>query len=141
MIRCRPSTLTAWLPALVLGLGGLALVGCGADDASTADAPATSAAAADDHGGATAVELEPAYPEEVSPEGLTAEDVRQQEMPHGHDDADHAHDDADHVHDAEGHAHDDEGGAAHAHDDEGEDHAHDDRGEDHGDHDGGGHAH
>lgn len=118
--RVRPSlpnTLTAWLAAAALGLCGFTLVGCGADDAATAEPPAASAEAAEaDAADSRDVEFEPAYPEEVSQEGLAAEDVRQQETPHGH------------------------GSEAHAHDDEGA-HAHDDEGEDHHDHDDGDHAH
>lgn len=119
--RHRPSpprTLTPWLAAVALGLAGVALAGCGADDGAGADAPAASAVEATGD-----VEFEPAFPEEVSSEGLTTEDVRQQEAAHGHGD--------------EAHAHDDEGDA-HAHDDE--DHAHDGEEEDH-DHGEDGHAH
>lgn len=127
--RDRPSlprNLTAWLAAVVLGLAGVALAGCGGDDGASAEAPAKSAEAAD----AGDIEFEPAYPDEVSPEGLTAEDVRQQETPHRHGGEAHAHED-----EGEDHAHDE--GGAHAHD---EDHVHD-GGEDQHDHDEDGHAH
>lgn len=100
----RASSLTAWLAAMALGLGGFALAGCGADNVPTAEAPAAEAAA-------DGVEVEAAYPEEVSGEGPTAEDARQQEMPHAHDDG-------------EAHAHDDEGEDDHHHDDDDGGHTH-----------------
>jgi hypothetical protein len=109
--RVRPAladTLTAWLAAAALGLGGFALVGCGADDAATADPPAASTEAGEsDAADSGAVAFEPAYPEEVSSEGLAAEDVRQQEMPHSHGSDAHAHDDGEdhHDHDDGDHAH------------------------------------
>lgn len=56
------------------------------------------------------VRFEPAYPEEVSSEGLTAEDVAQQEAGHSHSgDGVHAHEEAGHSHEEveDHHEHDD----------------------------------
>ena len=78
---------------------------------------------------AGATTYEPAYPAEVSAEGLTEEDIAQQEATHSHGDGEeHAHgDEGDHAH-GEGDEHAHEGGEEHAHDDagdHGEDHEHD----------------
>ena len=86
----------------------LTFVACGAATTPEAEEAATETAPA----GATdaAVAYEPAYPDEVSDEGLSEEDVEQQEGEHTHGD-----------------------GETHSHDDEGE-HGHDDGDHDDGDH-------
>lgn len=76
---------------------------------------------------ATDVAYEPAYPAEVSPEGLSAEDTAQQTAAHTHGDGEpHVHGDGeDHTHgDGEAHTHGDD--EAHVHDGEGNhgDHEH-----------------
>lgn len=103
----RISTLAAWLAALVLGAGAFALAGCGADDAGTTEEPAAAESAAVDGDAVTTdVAFEPAYPEEVSGEGITAEDASQQEM-HSHGGEEHVHEEEeeDHDHDDGGHTH------------------------------------
>ena len=102
---CTPA-LGAWLAVAALALGGLALAGCGADDAATAEAPAAEAEEAAGGAPADDVDYEPAYPEEVSGEGLTTEDVSQQEG-HGHGAGEHARDEGEegHDHDEDGHDH------------------------------------
>ncbi len=52
------------------------------------------------------VAYEPAYPADVSSEGLSEEDVAQQEADHSHDGGEHSHDGGDHTHDEDdGHQH------------------------------------
>lgn len=85
------------------------------DSPENADAEASDAEAAD----AETIEFEPAYPADVSTEGLSSEDVDQQKKEHSHDEGDdHSHDDGSHAHDDGSHSHDDGN-----HDEEG---AHDD---------------
>lgn len=82
---------TQALTIAALVLLSLGVIGCG-DKATTADAPAaaTDTAAAT---GTGAVAYEPAYPEEVSTETLSAVDTAQQQT-HTHADGKaHAHDD------------------------------------------------
>jgi hypothetical protein len=74
----RPAVLTS---ALLLAL---ATVACG-DGHDHAHEPAAATAAAQPSPTTGAVTFEPAYPAEVSPEGLTEQDVTQQETPHSHD--------------------------------------------------------
>lgn len=94
------------LVAVILLAGALAA--CAGEPASpatdTSDAPSQGAGAAEE----PEVEYEPAFPEEVSSEGLSEADAAQQET-HGHDDGtththgdedadDHGHDDGPHSH-------------------------------------------
>jgi hypothetical protein len=73
---------------------------------------------------ASEVTYEPAYPTEVSEEGLDEEDVTQQTTTHSHGGAEHSHGDGEHSHEDEEHAHDE---GEHAHDEEAthDDHRHD----------------
>lgn len=93
-------------------LAATLLAGCAGDEA--ANAP--DAAGADSPAAAESVEYEPAFPEEVSSEGLTESDSAQQET-HTHADGEtHSH--------AEGEEHEHDGSEGeHAHDG-GEDHEH-----------------
>lgn len=92
--------------------------GCGGGDTS-AEKPAETAspggAAADDATSAQ-VTYEPAYPAEVSEEGLSEEDVAQQRQEHSHEDGE------ERSHEGEEHGHED-GGHTHG-EDEGDDHDH-----------------
>lgn len=103
----------AVLAILILLANGL--VACGgdrpaSDDAESARAAATAPDAAETASG-EGVTYEPAFPEEVSSEGLSEQDVAQQEAGHGH---------------SEGADHDtDHGDVGHSHR-EGADHDHDD---------------
>ena len=120
----------------------LALTACApAEDAPSTQnpTPTSKSAAADtaDNPAEEEVTYEPAFPEDVSDEALSGEDIEQQHG-HSHDDDEHGHehgegghshgDEHDGEHGDDGHSHDDEHG--HDHD---EDHDHDD-GADH-DHD------
>lgn len=95
---------------LALVLAAFLAVGCGgADSADSADAPAEPAAPADE------TTYVPAYPEEVSDEGLSEADAAQQETLHTHADGEaHDHEEGDH----EEHGHEE---GRH----EGDDHEHD----------------
>lgn len=113
-------TVSTLFACTLLALLGLA---CG-QPASDAPAPSTEeppAAAAD---GAEApagdeVTFEPAYPTDVSTEGLDDDDTAQQQShshgsdTHSHDDGEHSHDDGDHSHGEDEHSHGD--GDEHAH--------------------------
>lgn len=97
---------TCLLSILLLFLG---LTACGAppettgEPASAADTPPP--AVSDE----AAVTYEPAYPEDVSQEGLTDADTTQQET-HGHDDGtEHSHAEGDHSHDDEAEQNHDDG--------------------------------
>ncbi len=97
--------------AFALTLLALSTVACGGGpgEESPSSAPADAAEAA------TEVEYEPAYPEEVSDEGLSEEDVRHQAT-HDHGEGEeHAHgDDEGHMQDDdEGHMHDEHGDDGH----------------------------
>lgn len=71
---------------------GLAFGACGAGERGGDRQPATAAEeAASAPGAADAVEYEPAYPEEVSGEGLSEEDEAQQAVTHTHDGETHSH--------------------------------------------------
>ena len=101
----------------------LALIACqGSGDAPVPSAdPAPATSAPEDE-----VTYVPAYPEDVSDEGLSDEDVAQQEA-HSHGEEEHSHGEEDHSHNEEDHSHDEEdhghGEGEHSHG-EGEDHDH-----------------
>lgn len=87
-----PVTTLRILTATTVALLALAAGACGAGDPAGDPPPANAveeAAAAP--GAAEAVEYEPAYPEEVSGEGLTEEDEAQQAVTHTHDGEAHTH--------------------------------------------------
>ena len=91
--------------ALLLPLGA-----CGGDTAEpSAEEPAAGAAAETSPAPAAGeVEYEPAYPEEVSAEGLAESDAAQQEEAHAHGDETHVHEgagDEEHDHGDGGHSH------------------------------------
>lgn len=97
------SSLVSRLAAFAVVLGVLAFAGCAADETDSAPEP---------DAGATAVEYEAAYPEDVSGEDLTAEDAGQQEAAHSHGGETHVHDgDEDHAHDGD----EDHGPDGHSH--------------------------
>ena len=87
----------------------------------TAEVQAPPAGAGENHDETT---YEPAYPDDVSSEGLTDSDTGQQEASHSHSDGDeHTHEDGGtHSHD-EGDEHSHDEGDEHSHD-EGDEHSH-----------------
>jgi len=104
-----PDVLVRCLAALALAALTVAPAACGAGDLEDDPQPAAAEAAASAENGPSGsqpVDYEPAYPEAVSGEELTEEDVAQQAAPHSH------------------------GGEAHTHA-EGEDPEHGDGGHDH----------
>jgi hypothetical protein len=107
-------------PILALALGASA---CQSADTDAATPPDASAATSSTATTEPEVEYEPAYPGEVSSEGLTEGDVAQQETTHSHGGEEHSHDDGDeHAHD-DGDEHEDDDGSH----DHGEDGKHDAR--------------
>jgi hypothetical protein len=107
--RPQPRTDSISLAFLAaLALGALLALGCSAP-AGSEQAPSEAAGTDTD-----AVAYEPAFPEEVSAEPLTDDDVQQQESAHGDDHAhgedSHTHEkgtdeDSDHEHSDGGHSH------------------------------------
>lgn len=98
--RRRPKPLAATCFLLLPMLLTLTFATCGGTTTPEAEEAATETAPA----GATdaAVAYEPAYPDEVSDEGLSEEDVEQQAGEHAHaDEEDHEHDGDDHEDDGE----------------------------------------
>lgn len=84
-----------------------------AEEPAAAEAPATAGEATADSPAAD-VSYEPAYPADVSEEGLSEEDAAQQQTTHAHGGEEHSHAEED------GHAHG-EGEGEHSHDDGGHD--------------------
>lgn len=85
----RPPRILRGLERLAFTLlVGLAAGACGAGD-PTAEPPSSAAPEGE------AVQFEPAYPEEVSGEGLSAEDEAQQAVTHSHGGEAHTHEDGD----------------------------------------------
>jgi hypothetical protein len=87
MKRVRLFHPAIFVPALLLGAG---ILGCArtepaAVEKKTAAPPAQPAPAESE------VQFEPAYPTEVSAEGLTEKDVTQQKTPHAEEEKDHGH--------------------------------------------------
>lgn len=96
-------------PLLLLSVSALAVISLAcqqpaSDEAATDPSTRTDTTTASQPD----VEYEPAYPSEVSSEGLSEGDVAQQETTHSHDDDEHSHEGA------EMHSHDD--GEAQSHD-------------------------
>lgn len=87
-----------------LAIAALLTAGCRQDapaGSPSAEPATTEAPAADAEASSTPSEqvaYEPAYPAEVSAEGLGEQDVAQQEAGHSHDGEEHSHDDGDHSH-------------------------------------------
>lgn len=97
-----------------------------AQEAAAAEAAASSRPTPEEP--AESVTYEPAYPSDVSAEGLSDEDTAQQEASHAHGGEEHTHGGEEHAHADGDHAHDD---GEHSHGDE--EHAHGD-GHDNHDH-------
>lgn len=88
-------------PTVLLAAAVILLVACGGGEPAAREPEP-------ENGGA--VTYEPAYPEEVSAEGLSDEDAAQQENAHDHDGG------AGHEHGEGAHSHDGEAGDDHGHD-------------------------
>jgi hypothetical protein len=72
--------------SLLVALSIVVVIGaCGRDEAPPAAGETGAAAAAAPSPTPTGVAFEPAYPADVSKEGLSQQDVTQQETPHSHD--------------------------------------------------------
>lgn len=94
--------------AAALALGVLCLGACGGDTVEpAAEGPAAEAEVDTPASAATdGVEYEPAYPEEVSAEGLAESDAAQQEEAHSHGDETHTHEgEEEQPHEDDGHSH------------------------------------
>lgn len=108
----RYSTLSLLAFAAALTLGLWACGGQPSTPETETSAPAPDSTEGDSSTGAAT--YEPAYPQEVSEEGLSEADVSQQEAAHDHgdDEDEHSHDHGD----GEGeHSHGDENGQSHEH--------------------------
>lgn len=114
-------TRSPWAVAFVVAFSLLLLTACGGDVERTADDPVAAETSGDAAGDAATdaseeVTYEPAYPEDVSPEGLSEEDAAQQQQVHSHGGEPHAHDEEE--------EHGEHGDDGHEHEDGADDHPH-----------------
>ena len=107
-----PSTRPSLRAVLAFSAFVAVLSGCGGAAEPAAEGPAAVPATVEEEGAGaaeSATTYEPAFPEEVSGEGLSEEDTQQQEAAHSHDGGEphehgaeeedgHSHDDGDHQH-------------------------------------------
>ena len=127
----RSQILMPTLSKLALAVGCclvLSLLACGGSEPASSPEPSSPAASpADEAGEASETTFEPAFPEDVSAEGLTSDDVEQAAAAHSDDGHSHG-EDGDHSHGDDGHSHDE--GGDHSHGEDG--HSHDDGDHSHG---------
>lgn len=103
MKHVRPLHPAVFVPALLLGIG---VFGCARSEPAAVE-PKSPAPVAQPAAAESEVKFEPAYPTEVSAEGLAEKDVAQQQTPHSHDGgAVHAHGDStEHAEEEKDHGH------------------------------------
>lgn len=84
---------------LLLSVLSLLAIGCQPTESDPPSEPAAAEAPTEE--AADAVTYEPAYPAEVSEEGLTEADTARQKAEHSHDGDEHSHGDGSHTHDGD----------------------------------------